>query len=366
MSDCEVFDTAGQILPFCFSGPRPTIRGIDEVRWVMPTVDETKPLPARALPPPSSVSEDLRTALRELVDPEAHRNLTVDSWLRFGGPEEDQVARIDALLAEKALCMDERRLSGVRCFIVTPPAAAKNDQRTLISLHAGGYSLGAGKGGTLEAILLAHACQCQVVAVDYRQPPEAPYPAALDDVLSVWAHLTASLDSSEIGICGSSSGGGLALSVVQRLISSRSALPGAVFAGTPWSDLTKTGDSYFINDIGLGCYEGPLEEMARAYAGTEDLASPAVSPVYGSFDGFPPTLLISGTRDLFLSNTVRVDQKLQEASSVSRLLVYEGHAHATYLNPRLPESKLAFSQIASFLDRHLGTSTSSHRKGGGE
>ena len=51
----------------------------------------------------------------------------------------------------------------------------------------------------------------------------------------------------DIGIFGSSAGGGMVLSMVQRAQREGLPLPGVVMAGTPWADLSKTGDSYFTN-----------------------------------------------------------------------------------------------------------------------
>ena len=133
-----------------------------------------------------------------------------------------------------------------------------------------------------------------------------------------------------IGLGGTSAGGGLALASVQRLKELGLDLPGALWAGTPWSDLTKTGDSQYTNegiDRSLVAYEGVLETCARLYAGGQDLKMPLLSPVYGSFDGFPPTYLVTGTRDLFLSDTVRVHRKLRSAGVVADLNVYEGMSH---------------------------------------
>lgn len=79
-----------------------------------------------------------------------------------------------------------------------------------------------------------------------------------------------------------------------------------------------------------------------------------LSPVYGDLRGFPPTILTTGTRDLFLSNTVRVHQKLREAGVVADLLVFEGMSHAQYLfNLDAPESKEHFTQVAAFFERFL-------------
>jgi acetyl esterase/lipase len=75
--------------------------------------------------------------------------------------------------------------------------------------------------------------------------------------------------------------------------------------------------------------------------------------VYGDLSGFPPAILISGTRDLFLSNTVRVHQKLLQGGSVAELLVFEGQSHAQFLAPDAPETATAWKEVSNFFDRHL-------------
>jgi monoterpene epsilon-lactone hydrolase len=85
------------------------------------------------------------------------------------------------------------------------------------------------------------------------------------------------------------------------------------------------------------------------------MKDPLISPVYGDMNGFPPTILTSGTRDLLLSNTVRVHRKLRQAGVEAVLQVYEGMSHAHYVrDDTAPESKEAFEEIAAFFDKHLG------------
>ena len=101
--------------------------------------------------------------------------------------------------------------------------------------------------------------------------------------------------------------------------------------------------------------DGWLDAAARLYAHGIDLKDPRLSPIYGDFSGFPPTILTSGTRDLFLSNTVRVQRKLHQAGVEAELQVFEGMSHAQYqFDDRVPETQEAFGQIAGFFDRHLG------------
>jgi acetyl esterase/lipase len=76
---------------------------------------------------------------------------------------------------------------------------------------------------------------------------------------------------------------------------------------------------------------------------------------YGDYQGLPLIILTSGTRDLFLSNTVRVHQKLREAGIEAELEVFEGQSHAQYMrDPDAPETKEHFAELTRFFDHHFG------------
>ena len=151
----------------------------------------------------------------------------------------------------------------------------------------------------------------------------------------------------------------MVLSLVQRAKREGLPLPGAVMSGTPWSDLSKTGDSYYTNDgvDGTLSYDAFWEGVAKLYANGRDLKDPQLSPVYGDFNGFPPTYLVTGTRDLFLSNTVRVQQKLLQAGVPTQLEVEEGQYHLGYFDATgvdAPEGVELYSHVGQFFDAHLG------------
>jgi acetyl esterase/lipase len=176
--------------------------------------------------------------------------------------------------------------------------------------------------------------------------------------MAVWREVVKTVDPKNIGIFGTSTGGGMTLAMVLRARQEGLPLPGAIAPGTPWSDMTKTGDTYFANEMVdnvLVSNDGWLGDAAILYANGHDLKDPMLSPVYGDLHGFPPTILTSGTRDLFLSNTVRVHRKLRDAGVIADLLVFEGLSHAQYLfAPDAPESRAHFTEVSAFFDRHLG------------
>jgi acetyl esterase/lipase len=90
------------------------------------------------------------------------------------------------------------------------------------------------------------------------------------------------------------------------------------------------------------------------YADGEDLINPLISPLYGNFDYFPPTILFTGTRDMLLSDVTRTHRKLRAAGIVADLHVYEGMSHADYLLvPDSPESEDLFKELGLFVDQHL-------------
>jgi acetyl esterase/lipase len=117
--------------------------------------------------------------------------------------------------------------------------------------------------------------------------------------------------------------------------------------------LKRDGDSKKSHPA-LVSNDGWLGDAAKLYAAGHDLKDPQLSPVYGDYAGFPPSILTTGTRDLFLSNTVRVHRKMRAAGVEAELHVFEGQSHAQYAaDPFAPETKEHFEELARFFDKHL-------------
>jgi len=249
-------------------------------------------------------------------------------------------------------------IAGVNCYILTPnDLPEQNRNRLLVHVHGGGYVFAPAESATREAILMAGFGKFKVISIDYRMPPDFPYPAAMDDAMAVWKEVVKTNDPKKMAIFGTSTGGGMTLAMVLRAKTESLPLPAATAPGTPWSDMTKTGDTFFTNekvDNILVSNDGWLGDAAELYANGHDLKDPQLSPVYGDFSGFPPTILTSGTRDLFLSNTVRVHRKLRQAGVVADLHVFEGQSHAQYAgDPNAPETKEHFGELTAFFDKYL-------------
>jgi acetyl esterase/lipase len=173
----------------------------------------------------------------------------------------------------------------------------------------------------------------------------------------VYRALLLTRPAASIAVFGTSAGGNLAISLLQRARKDGLPMAAALAPLSPWVDLTEVGDTYRTLeglDNVLVTYRGYASRSAKLYAGALDLKDPRVSPYYGSFAGLPPAILTSGTRDLLLSATALTYWKFRKENVEASLQVVEGMAHAQYLfAPQAPETKLLFSDIGRFFDRHL-------------
>jgi monoterpene epsilon-lactone hydrolase len=333
--------------------------GVVHAQDATPEPGTARAIPARTLPVPGTVSPALQ---RHIAAAYPHGWDTIPTndagWLRLQAASAAAVEpHLPALRAALDIRVERMSIAGVPAFLVTPATVPpENQHRLLLHFHGGGYALFPGEAGAGEAMLMASHGRFRCLSVDYRMPPNHPFPAALNDVTAVWRALLGERDPRRMAIFGSSAGGGLVLALLLRARQDDLPFPAAIAPGSPWCDLTGAGDSLQANtyvDNVLVSPAGWIAGAARLYAGGRNLADPMLSPINGDFTGFPPAILTSGTRDLLLSDTVRAHRKLRQAGVIAELQVFEGQSHAQYISPGVPETAEAFGEIAQFLGRYM-------------
>ncbi|CZT17370.1 uncharacterized protein RCC_03204 [Ramularia collo-cygni] len=194
--------------------------------------------------------------------------------------------------------------------------------------------------------LTAAMLQKRVWSIDYRMPPESPYPAGLDDGLAVYRALLQEHSPDEIIVNGLSAGGNLAAALLLRAREAGLPMPAGLVLGTPEVDLTESGDSFQTN-IGVDAVLRSLMPVNIMYANGTDLRDPHLSPLFGDLKGFPPTILYTGTRDLYLSNTVRMHRALRTAGVTAELHVMEAAGHSGF--PGAPEGDAIYQEVRNFV-----------------
>jgi acetyl esterase/lipase len=317
-------------------------------------------IPAKNLAVPTDVSPEMQKIIAAPLNP-AWNVLwkTGAEWRAAANAQAAKtVATLPAMRQRLHVKVESTTMAGVHVFVVTPDVIPpEHRNQILIHVHGGCYVLFPGESGTSEAILMAGLDHFKVISVDYRMPPDAYFPAALDDAITVYKAVLKTTDPKHIAVFGTSAGGALVLEMMLQAKHLGLPMPAAIAPGTPMSDVTRTGDSFYTNefvDNVLVSPNGFCHAATILYAHGHDLKDPLLSPVYADMHGFPPAILTTGTRDLLLSNTVRVHRKLRQAGVEAQLEVYEGQSHAQYgRDDRIPETKEAFGEITQFFDQHI-------------
>jgi epsilon-lactone hydrolase len=239
---------------------------------------------------------------------------------------------------------------GVPAGWITFPGADAG--RVLLYLHGGGYQIGSFRSHAELAARLGRASGRRVLLPEYRLAPEHPFPAAIDDVLTVWRWLrgVAGLDASAIAVAADSAGGALAVAMMTALRDTGEDLPAAAVLMSPWTDLSSSGAS-MTERAG----EDPIltPEEVRAFAATylagADPRTPLASPLFAGLDGLPPLLIQVGSAELLLSDSEELAKSAAAAGVDVTLQVREGLPHVYPGMVGLPEAAEATDQAGAFL-----------------
>lgn len=296
--------------------------------------------PSRTIEPPQSISEEARAALSRLV---ADDGSLLNAQYEMPAPEDfagwmNMKAKVDAHYAAAAKKMSGNLQSEAETVVVetatihvAKPSGAFDARRALIDLHGGALVSGGGEACQVSARRQADQHEAICYGIDYRMPPEYPYPAALDDCLIAYRRVLKAHAPKHVVVLSRSAGGNLAAAMLLRAKDDGLPMPGRLVLLSPEADLTESGDSFQTNQMIDPVLPRPLRSNNLLYAGGADLSNPYLSPLFGDLHGFPPTFLQTGTRDLFLSNTVRMHRALRKAGVETELHVFEAMPHGGFM-----------------------------------
>jgi len=307
-----------------------------------------------AFSPPAFLSEMAKAYLAPQGPRQAHpAQDDTQGWL-------DWVAKADEAILPMLRQMGgtlpvqlaERDADGATVYDVAPNGHPAEDRTVVLEMHGGALILCGGEAcrtmGSATALRLGR----RVWSIDYRMPPLHPYPAALDDCIAAYRALLRERAPHEIIVSGGSAGGNLAAALILRARDEGFPMPAGVILSTPEADLTESGDSFATND-GVDPGLASLMPVNLLYANGHDLKHPHLSPLFGDFSlGFPPTILTTGTRDLYLSNTVRMHRALRAAGVPAELHVTEAGPHTGF--PGSPEGAQIDAELRRFIAERIG------------
>ena len=302
----------------------------------------------RVVPVPETISHEAQQMLSRAVPDQAPPETLAERRARTDASTE--AARI----AWTKVCpnhITEDKIAGVPVRIVSPDEIpAGNRDKVFINIHGGGFN--SDSGSYSESIPIASYAGVKVVAAMYRMAPEYPFPAGIDDVISVYKELLKTYKPQHVVIYGTSAGaimtGEVAVKLKQLGLPEPAAL--GIFSGI--GDFARAGDSAALFSLrGLAGHLDPPTSGPHDpyYIGNANPTDPVLSPIYADLHGLPPTLFVTATRDALLSGTVNLHRAFLRAGVDARLVVFDALPHAFWYNAALPESIEASHIMAGFL-----------------
>jgi acetyl esterase/lipase len=258
--------------------------------------------------------------------------------------------------------LQECRINGVPVVDIRPKGWT-DEGKVVVYTHGGGYVGGIASDALDSTLPLATEGSYRIISVSYQLAPHARFPQVTDESCAVLEGLLdAGFGLDDIAILGDSAGGGLAAATALKLRDRGRGLVAALVLWSPWTDLTGSGDSYFTlaDAEPFYRYDSLLAAARDCYVGDGNPRHPYASPLFADFSqGFPATLIQVGTRELLLSDAVRLNRALSDAGQYVELDVYEGMWHVFQFKPiDIPEALAARKKSIRFLDQKLRGRTS--------
>lgn len=242
-------------------------------------------------------------------------------------------------------------LQGMKAAWVRPEWG-HDRHKIILYCHGGGYTSGNLGYSRPLAAKLSQATGWETLCFEYRLAPEHPYPAAVEDAMKAWDYLMyQGYGARDVTVAGDSAGGNLALVLLHRLKAAGRQLPGHLVLMSPWTDMTASGESYIQRaQLDPSITKEYIYAVRKAYAGKEPLDSPMLSPLFGDFTGFPPTLIQVGSCELLYSDAEQLQKRMAQAGVFCRLEEWAELWHVFQMFP-IKRAGEAMEHIGAFLQR---------------
>ena len=217
-------------------------------------------------------------------------------------------------------------------------------QPCLIYIHGGGMIMGNLETGNLNCLNFARTFDISVLSIEYRKAPEFPYPAAIEDCIDAISWIVSNselfkIDLANLGIYGSSAGGGLVLGTALKMRDQGRNVFKFMLPIYPMIDSSNTSNSSReITNVGVWDRSTNIDAWNWYLNGNQadEYAAPAQAK---NLAGLPQCYSDVGSFDLFLDENSSFFERLSSAGVSTEFQVFQGAFHGS--ENLAPESELS-------------------------
>lgn len=241
---------------------------------------------------------------------------------------------------------------------VTQIEPAKNTLDNFLILYCPGGAFVAGPGKHHWANLYKIVKQTKVKAwlLDYPKAPEHTIEQITQNIDAVYAKALEQYSAANIIVMGDSAGANLMLTLIQRLVKNKEAVPGKLIGITPVFDSSMSNPAIeAIDKLDPMLSKQGVLSAKKMCAGTMELTHPDISPLYGSFASFPSTLLFIGGRDIMYPDAKVAIMQMKKEGLNPEVSDERRMPHIWALLPVIKEAKTALNQMISSIEEFVET-----------
>lgn len=226
-------------------------------------------------------------------------------------------------------------------------------RRVIYFIHGGAWTSGLDDRYVTFALTLSKKSGYCVAMPDFSLLPAHHFPTALTELEAtyMWIRTTGKPDRIVIG--GDSSGANLSASLVLVLKQNHEPLPAAQFLMSPLVDLTLSSSTFKTKaSVDPLQTESFVREAVDAYAGLSvPLKDPRLSPLYGDFHAYPPTIIEVAGPEIFLGDSMNLYDKITASGGTAQLDVWKGLWHAFPIVVSVPEAQQSLDRVSQFIGK---------------
>lgn len=202
----------------------------------------------------------------------------------------------------------------------------------------------------------AAAAGARVFAPNYRLAPEHACPAAVEDVVEAFRWFRRTWPDEPVVALAESAGAAILLAALQQLRDAGEAPPDGVVLLSPWVDLSLQSWSVIAASLaGTTPYTmETLAIMAQLYLQGRPATDPIASPLFGTFDGFPPMLIHASQDDILYDDAVRLAEKVRDVGGDLTVRLWTAETHV-WERTSSPKAKQSIELASDFIRRRLDT-----------
>lgn len=238
----------------------------------------------------------------------------------------------------------------VQKTMVTELCSRKNSAKLILFVHGGAFVYGPVKHHWDTVKQIAGKTGFTVWMCDYPKAPEHKISEIARNIDAVYSKALEKFRSDDILCVGDSAGATLLITLVQQLVKKNKELPAKLLLISPVIDAALKNPEIALIDKKdpILSKKGVLSAKLMC-AENQNLSDPLLSPIEGSVEMFPETILFLAENDITYPDQQLFAKKLQKANIRYKVVFGKDMPHIWPLLPVMKEAKQALKSMIALI-----------------